>query len=88
MGEIDTFNMDDLAENNPYMMERMSKIREYYMRQTKAKLANKILGIVPTSSTPPLGTEVSERQVTNENPFANPNESSPPVYRQSGTVVQ
>ena len=45
MGEIDTLNMTDLAQANPYMLERLSKIKEFYMKQTRATLARKSLGI-------------------------------------------
>ena len=64
------------------MMERMSIIKEHYMKLTKAKLDKKLLGKTAGMDTT-FGTQMSE-QIINENPFANPNESSPPVGRQMG----
>ena len=31
MGEIDSLNMDNLAQNNEYLMERLSQIKEFHM---------------------------------------------------------
>ena len=34
-GEIDTLNMGDLGQNDPYLMERLSRIKEFHMKKMR-----------------------------------------------------
>ena len=75
--------MNDLSSVDPYMLERLSKLKEYYMKQMKEKAVQKAMEKAKENASQ------DEIQVTNENDFANPNESSPPTTRTPAqTIVQ